>query len=317
MDCSYCKEKDIEDDAKYCTNCGVLLKNKNKFLAVILNILFIGAGHYYVSNTKKSFVFFPMIIIVVYSLYLISSYIEIGYFSFLAFIIPIMIYIFSIYDVLKLIKNNKSCENRSNGLFVYIPIYIGLIFIIYQYSPVKRYVIPSNSMSHTILINDSIIVNGFNKNANRGDIFAFKYPKNNSIIYAKRIVAKGGDVIALKDKHLFFYPKEGNEYVQNNYPQENIINVGGKLWVIDPYKNYNTGIHNDSSVINNGLNPIELFDMMPIKVPKNEYFMMGDNRDHSNDSRFWGTVKQEELIGKISSIFINLDKLDRSGTLIK
>ena len=253
MECLYCKEKDIEEDSKYCTNCGSLLKNKNKIFAVILNILFIGAGHYYITDTKKSFIFFPMIIIVVYSSYFISSFLEIGYLAFLAFLIPLIIYIYSIYDVLNLIKNNKSSENRSNGLFVYIPIYIGLIFIIYEYSPVKRFVTPSGSMSHTILINDSIIVNGFDKNANRGDIFAFKYPKNNSIIYAKRIVATGGDIIAIKDKHLLLHPKEGNEFVKANYPKENIIEVADNLWIVAPYMIENPGIHHDPSVVDNGL----------------------------------------------------------------
>lgn len=189
----------------------------------------------------------------------------------------------------------------------------------------QAFVIPSGSMKNTLLIGDMLFVKkfsygipvpripwlevkmlpDFNDNGHliegprpkRGDIVVFRYPKNEAIHYVKRAVATGGDIVALKDKNLLLHPKEGNEYVKANYDKDSIIEVGDKLWVVNPYKKEHPGIHNDPSVVNNGLNPSELFNMMPIMVPEDETFMMGDNRDHSNDSRFWGTVPYKFVVG--------------------
>lgn len=201
-----------------------------------------------------------------------------------------------------------------------IVIVLGIIFFIAQ-----AFVIPSGSMKNTLLIGDMLFVKkfsygiptpripwleikvlpDFNDNGHliegerpkRGDIVVFRYPRNEAIHYVKRAVATGGDLVAIKDKHLLLHPAEGNDYVKENYPAENIIEVENRLWVIDPYKKDHPGIHNDPSVKNDGLNPPELFNMMPIKIPEDHTFMMGDNRDHSNDSRFWGTVEYKYIVG--------------------
>ena len=142
----------------------------------------------------------------------------------------------------------------------------------------------------------------------RGDIVVFRYPKNEAIHYVKRAVATAGDLVAIKDKHLLLHPKEGNEFVKANYPKENIVEVADKLWVVNPYRKEHPGIHNDPNVADNGLNPSELFNMMPIIVPEDETFMMGDNRDHSNDSRFWGTVHYKYVVGKPWFIYFSWDE---------
>lgn len=212
-----------------------------------------------------------------------------------------------------------------------IVIVLTIIFFIAQ-----AFVIPSGSMKNTLLIGDMLFVKkytygvptpripwlevkvlpDFNDNGHliegprpkRGDIVVFRYPKNDSIHYVKRAVATGGDIIALSDKKLLLHPKEGNEFVKENYPKENIVQIGDKLWVINPYKIKHPGIHNDDTVVNNGYNPSQLFDMMPILVPEDETFMMGDNRDHSNDSRFWGTVPYKYIVGTPWFVYFSWDE---------
>ena len=62
------------------------------------------------------------------------------------------------------------------------------------------------------------------------------------------------------------------------------------------------------AVTKDGLQPYQLFDMLPIQIPEGEFFMMGDNRDHSNDSRFWGTVKYKYIVGKPWFIYFSWDE---------
>lgn len=212
-----------------------------------------------------------------------------------------------------------------------IVIVLTIIFFVAQ-----AFVIPSGSMKNTLLVGDMLFVKkfsygvptpripwleikvlpDFNNNGHliegsrpqRGDIVVFRYPHEETIHYVKRCVATGGDLVALKDKHLLLHPKEGNDFVEKNYPKENIISLMGKLWVVDPYRKEHPGIHNDETVENNGYNPHQLFDMMPIQIPEDEFFMMGDNRDHSNDSRFWGTVPYEYIVGKPWFVYFSWDE---------
>jgi signal peptidase I len=212
-----------------------------------------------------------------------------------------------------------------------IVIVLGIIFFLAQ-----AFVIPSGSMKNTLLIGDMLFVKkfaygiptptipwielkvlpDFNGNGHliegerpkRGDIVVFRYPNNNKIHYVKRCVAVGGDIVALQDKHLLLLPKEGDEFVKNNYPKENIVEINNKLWVIDPYKKLHPGIHNDNFVTKLNNPYTQLFNMMPIKIPEDEFFMMGDNRDHSNDSRFWGTVPYKNIVGTPWFLYFSWDK---------
>lgn len=212
-----------------------------------------------------------------------------------------------------------------------IVIVLTIIFFIAQ-----AFVIPSGSMKNTLLVGDMLFVKKFSygiptpripwleikvlpdfdddghliegPRPKRGDIVVFRYPHDEAIHYVKRLVAVGGDLVALKDKHLLLHPKEGNEYVVNNYPQEQIVEFMSKKWIVDPYKNDHPGIHNNPDITRNTLAPRQLFDMVPTQIPEDEFFMMGDNRDHSNDSRFWGTVPYKYIVGKPWFVYFSWDE---------
>jgi signal peptidase I len=210
-------------------------------------------------------------------------------------------------------------------------IVLGIIFFVAQ-----AFVIPSGSMKNSLLIGDMLFVKKFaygiptprlpwleiqvlpdfkgnghlieGAKPQRGDIVVFRYPHNEKIHYVKRCVAVGGDILFLKDKRLYMHPNEGNEFVLKNYKNYKIVELNKMLFVEEPYKKEHPGIHNDPSIKRTTTQYTQLFDMMPIQIPQNEFFMMGDNRDHSNDSRFWGTVQYKYIVGTPWFVYFSWDK---------
>jgi signal peptidase I len=211
-----------------------------------------------------------------------------------------------------------------------IVIVLSIIFFVAQ-----AFVIPSASMKNSLLIGDFLFVKkftygiptptipwieqkilpDFNDNGHliegsrplRGDIVVFRYPNNDKIHYVKRCVAVGGDIVYYENKTLYLHPNEGNDFVKTNYKGYETQTVNGLLFVKNPYKKEHPGIHHDADVTKQTSSHTKLFDMMPIKVPEDEFFMMGDNRDHSNDSRFWGTVKYKYIMGTPWFVYFSWD----------
>jgi len=148
---------------------------------------------------------------------------------------------------------------------------------------VQAFKIPSGSMEDTLAIGDHILVNHFLsgpkipftdnrvlkiRDPRRGDVIVFEYPEDPSKDFIKRVIGTPGDVIEEKDKKLF---------------------VNGQPYV-NPHE-----VHKENDLIPREQNPRDNFG--PIKVPADSYFMMGDNRDRSYDSRFWGFVKNPKIKG--------------------
>lgn len=174
---------------------------------------------------------------------------------------------------------------------------------------VQAFKIPSGSMIPTLLIGDHILVNKFIygtkipfsdqrilvlRKPQKGDIIVFKYPEDPSRDFIKRLVAAEGDVIESKNK---------------------VIYVNGQP-VYEPYTQ-----HTDDSLKPRGIEPRDNFG--PYIVPKGKYFMMGDNRDQSYDSRYWGYVDMKYIKGKALIKYWswdsskNLPRLGRIGGIIK
>lgn len=160
----------------------------------------------------------------------------------------------------------------------------------------------------------------------RGDIVIFYVPTNKKQHFVKRCVAVGGDELLYFDKHLLIHFHEGDNYIEKKYPKEKIVKSMGKLWVVNPYMDKFPGIQYkpeyngnsfllmlynsqegkvdmkpiydedlDAPIVNFGTTPVNAFYK---KIDADNFYMMGDNRDNSDDSRFWGEVPYSLIIGK-------------------
>jgi len=159
---------------------------------------------------------------------------------------------------------------------------------------VQAFKIPSGSMKQTLQIGDHILVNKFIyglkipywrktivpvKDPQKGDVIVFKFPEDPEKDFIKRVVGVGGDVLECRNKKLFV----------NHKPV-----------------NHDFGVYTDSHIYPKHVRKRDNFG--PITVPENSLFVMGDNRDESYDSRFWGFVDLKAVNGKAFIIYWSWDK---------
>jgi signal peptidase I len=171
---------------------------------------------------------------------------------------------------------------KSIGLYVSSIVFAVCLALLIRTFAVQAFNIPSGAMKQSILVGDHIAVNKFIyafKKPQKGDIIVFKYPVEPEKYFIKRVVGLPGDTIEARDKIIYV----------NNEPLE------------EPYV-----IHTDPHIFPNGLNQRDNFD--PIKIPEGKLFVLGDNRDQSYDSRFWGFVDRKGIKGKAFVIYWSQDK---------
>lgn len=174
---------------------------------------------------------------------------------------------------------------------------------------VQAFKIPSGSMKPTLQIGDHILVNKFIYGVKlpfimtkiipvteptNGDIIVFKYPKDPDKDFIKRVIGVPGDTVKVRNK---------------------------KIFVNNVQLSVDHGVHSDPNIIPAQMNQRDNFG--PVTVPENSYFVMGDNRDNSYDSRFWGFVGEKAIKGKAFIIYWSWDsdnfgvRWGRIGSLLK
>ncbi|WP_455216938.1 signal peptidase I [Kaarinaea lacus] len=179
---------------------------------------------------------------------------------------------------------------------------------------VEPFRIPSGSMMPTLLAGDFILVNKFSYGIRlpvvdtkiipigepeRGDVLVFRYPKDPSTDYIKRVIGVPGDRIAYYNKQLFI---NGEPAVQTGLGRYEGVGTGVSMSGAQVRSEQLSGVtHN--ILIDEGKGTVE----GEFSVPEGQYFVMGDNRDNSNDSRYWGFVPEENLVGKAFMIWMNWD----------
>jgi signal peptidase I len=191
--------------------------------------------------------------------------------------------------VLPAVKKKSTFREYAEALIIAI-----ILALFIRTFVVQAFKIPSGSMIETLTVGDHILVNKFLYGVKipftdeilipvgkprRGDVIVFKYPQDESKDFIKRVIGEPGDVVEIRNKQVYVNQKSLDE----------------------PY-----AIHQDAVVYTREAQPRDYYG--PITVPQDSYFVMGDNRDHSMDSRYWGFVKLNKIKGKAFLIYWSWDK---------
>jgi signal peptidase I len=185
---------------------------------------------------------------------------------------------------------------------------------------VQAFKIPSGSMKPTLLIGDHILVNKFIygvkipftdhfvlqvKKPERGDIVVFKWPRNEKKDFIKRVIGVAGDKVEIKDDTLWVNDKKIETELVGEYTDKDLRRAQRYLEFLGETKHPILDVYNKH----------ESFG--PIVVPQNAIFVMGDNRDQSLDSRYWGVVSLNKLKGKAFIIYWSWPHWKRFGHLVR
>ena len=210
---------------------------------------------------------------------------------------------------------NRSKDAKESVIVEYARSFFPIILVVLVIRSfiAEPFRIPSGSMLPTLHVGDFILVNKFAygirlpvlntkiievAEPQRGDVVVFRYPKNPDVDYIKRLVGLPGDKVGYFNKTIYI---NGEAIVQE--PKQKSASLLGIVPNNSELRVETLGEQTHELLIDPNRRLIE-GEMI---VPAGEYFVMGDNRDNSNDSRFWGTVPEANLVGKAFFIWMSWD----------
>lgn len=316
-----------------------LLTRRYPWIAFILTQLCPGWGQIYNRDWKWLGISFVSVVVLttITTVYLFDSLKEIG----IAICLGLVLDLFLSIQAYKRAKKMQEIQrpthhyNGSHVLFRLICVYGGftaLLFAIpdgyglFMPTRLRSFQIPSESMVPNLLVGDRLVADGWaywGKEPKRGDVVVFDYPKDPSTKFVKRLIGLPGDVIEFKAGELWVngeivpqrkaevFPVEAmhrnaTEFVETMRQGKGSAAADGQAagQVAGQVSGQMAG-QKDYVIFR--IQPGWVDDLGPITVPEGKYFMLGDNRDRSHDSRFWGFVSRDQLIGRMAFIYFSWD----------
>ena len=202
---------------------------------------------------------------------------------------------------------DSSSRSKSTVREYYEALLIAIIFVNFaRIFAFQAFKIPSGSMEDNLKVGDHIIVNKFVFGANpsevleklfpmravrRGDVIVFRYPENPETDYVKRVVALPGETVTIKGKKVLIDGKPLDEPYVVYEDKDTVPDQRQAAFLPEPWRSRD--------------------HFGPLKVPPGHYFAMGDNRDHSYDSRYWGPVSRSLIKGRAFMVYWSFEPVER------
>jgi signal peptidase I len=285
-----------------------LIKKRHALLAALFSLISPGMGHLYVGKWKQA-ILMPFALLAISGVLGWTGLIFLSQGMYvLMFLIAVFYLVVIVSAVMHARKTSSHRLNRSQRWYFYIvflvavsifgsslPNYRGKLFAY------ETFRIPAGSMLPGLLVGDIIVVDTYayaNNQADVGDLVVFDYPKDRNIKYIQRVVARGGDHLIYRDKNLYINGKPVTREFVGLYEVPGTNEQAEIYTELMAGKQYNVAYMPDRPAIN-----------AEYIVPEGHYFVMGDNRDNSNDSRYWGVFPVTYLKGKAIYIWISVEDM--------
>ena len=269
------------------------MQNQRKpWVAVVLNLLLPGLGHVYMGKAVTAVILFAVAIIIGNVAYAIFIYSDAAPFNVLA---PILFGL--VWWIVLILVSIRSARLTADGFtpkaynkwYLYLTLFVAAVifaaFTVPFFGHYETYHIPSRSMEEALQVGDFIVADhsAYDSDApNRHDVVVFIFPVDGVTKYVERCVGLPGDTVEIKNKELHINGRAATSPTTVKFTRAvvNPSGPGGK----DSHDNFG-----------------------PYVVPPDSYFMLGDNRDNSYDSRFWGSVSRELILGKAIRVYWSKD----------
>jgi signal peptidase I len=289
-------------------------KRRRWWLAGFLSFMLPGLGQVYNGQETKGLLYYVALSVwggIFMSLfyYLKKPPLTSGHIALIC-ILALVSVIFWLYILFEAIRSAKRISNdyvlkKYNRWYIYIIVIVIIHLVDFSTETVivkntifKAFKAPAGSMMPTIFVGDHFICDlSYYRTHNpaRGDIVVFKWPVDESIFYIKRIIGIPGDTIQIINDELYV----NNIKLELKFIKKYRLGEGKEADICQET------IGDSSYQILEQIKKYENF--RPVTVPAGEYFVMGDNRDNSNDSRYWGMVKRHQIYGRPAFIYFSWD----------
>jgi signal peptidase I len=300
-------------------NARSMKRHRSPLAAAFLNLIFPPLGFVYVGKSAYAWVYVFIIVgLVPVASWTRAFFLPHGVLAFLAIAIGIWIGVVIFAAVLARRQDSVTAPRW----YVYVMFIVVGVFLTSVYEVIKlhreewlgyaMYRIPSGAMVPTILIGDFIVADTTSLSSktgegpSRGDVVTFLYPEDPTIPFIKRVVGLPGDHIAYYDKVLYINGDKVEQEILGTYAgagaDARMIGASLRREVIGKLA-YNVLVQAGYPSIDG-----------EFVVPEDHYFFLGDNRDNSRDSRYFGTVHRDYLVGKAVLIWMHIDGLEVEGS---